>query len=90
MPTNFVVVICHEVGRTVAAKTVIVSIFAGCPVREATGELGRKYMPPQPDPTTEKATCFVVMGFGKKNDFETGRVLDLDPSGEETQFRFQQ
>ena len=25
-------------------------------------------------------TCFVVMGFGKKNDFETGRVLDLDQS----------
>jgi hypothetical protein len=37
-------------------------------------------MPPQPDPTTEKATCFVVMGFGKKTDFETGRVLDLDQS----------
>lgn len=25
-------------------------------------------------------TCFVVMGFGKKTDFETGRVLDLDMS----------
>lgn len=25
-------------------------------------------------------TCFVVMGFGKKTDFETGRVLDLDTS----------
>lgn len=25
-------------------------------------------------------TCFVVMGFGKKTDFETGRVLDLDAS----------
>lgn len=25
-------------------------------------------------------TCFVVMGFGKKTDFETGRVLDLDKS----------
>src|SRR6478672_8506885 len=25
-------------------------------------------------------TCFVVMGFGKKTDFETGRVLDLDHS----------
>jgi len=24
------------------------------------------------------ATCFVVMGFGKKTDFETGRTLDLD------------
>ena len=24
--------------------------------------------------------CFVVMGFGKKTDFETGRVLDLDKS----------
>lgn len=23
-------------------------------------------------------TCFVVMGFGKKTDFETGRTLDLD------------
>jgi tetratricopeptide (TPR) repeat protein len=27
-----------------------------------------------------KGTCFVVMGFGKKTDFETGRVLDLDMS----------
>jgi tetratricopeptide (TPR) repeat protein len=27
-----------------------------------------------------QATCFVVMGFGKKTDFETGRVLDLDAS----------
>ena len=25
-------------------------------------------------------TCFVVMGFGKKADFETGRVLDLNQS----------
>jgi len=25
-------------------------------------------------------TCFVVMGFGKKTDFETGRILDLDKS----------
>jgi tetratricopeptide (TPR) repeat protein len=27
-----------------------------------------------------KKTCFVVMGFGKKTDFETGRILDLDKS----------
>src|SRR5437763_6294427 len=27
-----------------------------------------------------KKTCFVVMGFGKKTDFETGRTLDLDKS----------
>jgi tetratricopeptide (TPR) repeat protein len=27
-----------------------------------------------------QGTCFVVMGFGKKTDFETGRVLDLDMS----------
>jgi hypothetical protein len=25
-------------------------------------------------------TCFVVMGFGKKSDFETGSTLDLDKS----------
>jgi hypothetical protein len=25
-----------------------------------------------------KGTCFVIMGFGKKPDFETGRTLDLD------------
>jgi hypothetical protein len=25
-------------------------------------------------------TCFVIMGFGKKTDFETGRTLDLDAS----------
>lgn len=31
--------------------------------------------------TSEKPkTCFVVMGFGKKTDFETGRCLDLDKS----------
>ena len=30
--------------------------------------------------TTAQGTCFVVMGFGKKTDFETGRVLDLDQS----------
>ena len=26
--------------------------------------------------------CFVVMGFGKKTDFETGRLLDLDATYE--------
>src|SRR6476620_10680275 len=30
--------------------------------------------------TAAQGTCFVVMGFGKKTDFETGRVLDLDHS----------
>ena len=29
-----------------------------------------------------KKTCFVVQGFGKKTDFRTGRVLDLDASYE--------
>jgi hypothetical protein len=29
-------------------------------------------------PSKPKGTCFVVMGFGKKTDFETGRTLDLD------------
>lgn len=28
----------------------------------------------------DELTCFVVMGFGKKTDFETGRTLDLDMS----------
>jgi hypothetical protein len=37
-------------------------------------------MPTQPGRTAENGTCFVVMGFGKKTDFETGRVLDLDQS----------
>jgi len=27
-----------------------------------------------------KGTCFVVMGFGKKTDFESGRTFDLDKS----------
>ena len=31
-------------------------------------------------PQPIKGTCFVVMGFGKKTDFETGRTLDLDMS----------
>src|ERR1700751_1643743 len=30
--------------------------------------------------TGSQSTCFVVMGFGKKTDFETGRKLDLDKS----------
>ena len=30
--------------------------------------------------TNGKGTCFVVMGFGKKPDFESGRTLDLDKS----------
>src|SRR2546423_3557484 len=29
-------------------------------------------------PAETTGTCFVVMGFGKKTDFETGRTLDLD------------
>jgi tetratricopeptide repeat protein len=37
-------------------------------------------MPTQPGLTGESGSCFVVMGFGKKTDFETGRVLDLDQS----------
>ena len=28
--------------------------------------------------STEKKTCFVVMGFGEKVDFQTGRTLNLD------------
>src|SRR5437763_829824 len=39
-----------------------------------------KNMPTPPDSALEEGTCFVVMGFGKKTDFETGRVLDLDQS----------
>ena len=31
-----------------------------------------------PDGTPVQGTCFVVMGFGKKTDFETGRTLDLN------------
>ena len=27
-----------------------------------------------------KGTCFVTMGFGKKTDFQSGRILDLDKS----------
>jgi hypothetical protein len=35
-------------------------------------------MPEEAATTADKGTCFVVMGFGKKTDFETGRTLDLD------------
>src|SRR5438045_1303323 len=31
-------------------------------------------------PMADTKTCFVVMGFGKKTDYPTGRVLDLDKS----------
>src|SRR5262245_9153828 len=34
-------------------------------------------MPTEPAKPTP-STCFVVMGFGKKTDFETGRTLDLN------------
>jgi tetratricopeptide (TPR) repeat protein len=34
----------------------------------------------QTDTAPKQKTCFVVMGFGKKTDFETGRLLDLDVS----------
>lgn len=33
---------------------------------------------PEETQAEAKRTCFVVMGFGKKTDFETGRTLDLD------------
>ncbi|MCC4113888.1 hypothetical protein LLG90_00835 [Aromatoleum toluclasticum] len=32
--------------------------------------------------TDKRKLCFVVMGFGKKTDFETGRTLDLDATYE--------
>lgn len=34
----------------------------------------------QTDTTTKQKTCFVVMGFGTKIDFETNRPLNLDAS----------
>jgi hypothetical protein len=37
-------------------------------------------MPDPAETSAKKGTCFVVMGFGKKTDFETGRVLDLNQS----------
>lgn len=27
-------------------------------------------------------TCFVIIGFGKKTDYQTGRVIDLDKTFE--------
>src|ERR1700747_843229 len=44
-----------------------------------TAKTENSEMRDSPVPVTEP-TCFVVMGFGKKTDFETGRVLDLDAS----------
>lgn len=37
-------------------------------------------MPADSSPVPTGGTCFVIMGFGKKTDFETGRTLDLDKS----------
>jgi tetratricopeptide (TPR) repeat protein len=34
--------------------------------------------PQNPDSEVEQLDCFVVIGFGRKTDFATGRVLDLD------------
>src|SRR5262245_6737425 len=39
---------------------------------------GTSMSPETPD--NAQRTCFVVMGFGRKTDFESGRVLDLDQS----------
>src|SRR5215469_4414403 len=41
-------------------------------------KFGRKYMPTESASVPDKKTCFVVMGFGKKVDFETGKTFDLD------------
>ena len=35
-------------------------------------------MPTESASVPDKKTCFVVMGFGKKVDFETGKTFDLD------------
>jgi hypothetical protein len=43
-------------------------------------ELEEEQMPDPAKTAAEKGICFVVMGFGKKTDFETGRVLDLNQS----------
>jgi hypothetical protein len=37
-------------------------------------------MATNPTAPEREGICFVVMGFGKKTDFETGRVLDLNQS----------
>ena len=37
----------------------------------------------KPDGTDRRMTCFVVTGFGRKTDFTTGRVLDLDKTYEQ-------
>jgi hypothetical protein len=37
---------------------------------------------PEETAAAVKGTCFVVMGFGKKTDFETSRTLDLDKTYE--------
>lgn len=40
-------------------------------------------MPKQPKPAQKQLTCFVVIGFGRKTDYATGRVLDLDKTYEQ-------
>ena len=42
-------------------------------------EKQKKTEEPKMEPPAVK-TCFVVMAFGKKTDYQTGRVLDLDKS----------
>ena len=37
-------------------------------------------MSPATKNPTEQKRCFVIMGFGKKTDFATGRILDLNKS----------
>ena len=38
---------------------------------------------PEPEASEKQLTCFVVTGFGRKTDFATGRVLDLDKTFEQ-------
>jgi len=59
----------------------IVALYDPAAALTVSSAMPRAVLPPPMTKETApevKGTCFVVMGFGKKTDFETGRTLDLD------------
>ncbi len=58
-----------------ARKTTATTKTASKAAGKATGKAGKT--------ADRQLTCFVVTGFGRKTDFATGRVLDLDKTWEQ-------
>ncbi len=59
-----------------ARPALIESVSSEC----SSGFDNRRMENDREDDMAQKQICFVVMGFGKKTDYPTGRVIDLDKS----------